>query len=80
MDPMTWYYIIMLVVSLAVSYAMRPKTQHAKPPALEDYSVPTVEEGRPVAKIYGTCWIDDPNVLWWGDVRHFPPIKASGGK
>lgn len=79
MDPATWFYIIMLVVSLVVSVAMRPKPQNAKPPALVDFSVPTAEEGREIMKIFGTVWIDDPNVLWYGDLRT-KPIKAKGGK
>ncbi len=79
MDPVTWIYIIMLVISLAVSIAMRPKPQNAKPPALADFSVPTAEEGRDIQVIFGECWIDDPNVLWFGDLRT-TPIKADGGK
>lgn len=79
MDPVTWFYIIMLVISLAVSIAMRPKPQNAKPPALADFSVPTAEEGRDIQVIFGECWIDDPNVLWFGDLRT-TPIKADGGK
>lgn len=79
MDPLTWYYIIMLVVSLAVSLAMRPKPQNAKPPALADFSVPTAEEGRDIQVIFGEVWIDDPNVLWYGNLRT-TPIKAEGGK
>lgn len=79
MDPLTWYYIIMLVVSLAVSLAMRPKPQNAKPPALADFSVPTAEEGRDVQVIFGENWVEDPNVLYYGNLRT-TPIKAEGGK
>lgn len=79
MDPITWFYIIMLIISIAVSYAMRPKPQNAKPPALTDFSVPTCEEGRDIQVIFGEVWIDDPNVLWYGDLRT-SPIKAESGK
>lgn len=80
MDPVTWFYIIMMVVSLAISLASMPKPQNAKPPALTDFEVPTAQEGREVCVIFGTCWIDDPNVLDYGNLRNFPPIKAKGGK
>lgn len=79
MDPITWVYIIIMVVSLILSFAARPKLQHAKPPALADFDVPTAVEGREVCMVFGTVWIDDPNVLWFGDLR-YTPIKASGGK
>lgn len=79
MDPFTWVQIILFVVSIAVSIASRPKSQNAKPPALADFGVPTVEEGREIQVLHGECWVDDPNVLWYGDLRT-SPIKASGGK
>lgn len=80
MDPYTWVYIILLVISLAVSIAMRPKTQNAPPPSIEDFSVPVAEDGMDITVIFGTVWIADPNVLDYGNLRNYPPIKASGGK
>ena len=62
-----------------ISVAMRPKPQSQKPPSLADFSVPTAEEGREVLVIFGEVWIDDPNVLAFGDLRT-TPIKAKGGK
>lgn len=79
MDPITWIYLIVLVISIAVAYANRPKPQNAKPPALADYGVPTVDEGREVLVLFGEGWVDDPNVLDWGNLRT-TPIKAKGGK
>ncbi|AGG89938.1 hypothetical protein [Rhodanobacter denitrificans] len=80
MDPITWVYIIVLVVSLVVAVAMAPKPKSAKPPALSDFSVPTVEDGREIVDFGGTVWIDDPNITWYGDLKVYPPIKATGGK
>ncbi len=79
MDPMTWIYLIVLVVSLIVAYArvQRPKSTPA--PLLSDFDVPTAEDGREVVDIGGTCWIVDPNVLWYGDLST-TPIKQKGGK
>ena len=79
MDPYTWIYIIMMVVSLAVSIANRPKIQQQPPPLLSDFQVPTAEEGREIKRIYGRVRVKDPNVLWYGNLRT-RPIKASEGK
>ena len=74
-----WVYVFVLILSIAISIAMRPKPQSTKPPSLADFSVPTAEEGREVMVIVGEVWVDDPNVLAYGDLRT-TPIKASGGK
>lgn len=79
MDPITWLYIAYAILVVAVAIAMRPKTQNSKPPSLTDFSVPTAEEGRDIKMIFGTAWIPDPNVLWYGNLRYIP-IKAEGGK
>ena len=79
MDPGTWYYIIVLVISLIIGIAMAPKPQNAKPPAVTDFSVPTAEEGRDIQVLFGENWITDPNVLYYGKLRT-TPIKADGGK
>ena len=80
MDPGTWYYIAMLVFSAIVQYAMRPKTQHAKPPSLEEFSVPHTEQGRDIMVIFGKQRVKDFAVLDYGNLRNEPPIKAKGGK
>lgn len=41
--------------------------------------MPVAEDGRECAMIFGTVWIDDPNVLYYGDLRN-TPIKVKGGK
>lgn len=79
MTPIEWVYLIVMLVIAIYSWVNRPKPQNAKPPALADFDVPTAEEGREVCKVFGTVWIDDPNVLWFGDLR-YTPIQASGGK
>lgn len=76
----TWYYIAMLVVSALVQYAMRPRTQHAKPPELDEFSVPHTEQGRDIMRIYGKVPVEDFAVLDYGNLRNEPPIKAKGGK
>lgn len=76
---MFWVQLILLVVSVIVSYALRPKPAVPKPAALEDFDIPVAEQGRPVPVVFGTILLTGPNVLWYGDLRT-TPIKVKGGK
>lgn len=77
MDPLTALYV--LVVAAVVAYALAPKPPAPPPPALDDFQVPTAEEGRPVPVVFGETWITGPNVLWYGDLAT-DPIRRSGSK
>jgi hypothetical protein len=69
-----WIQVILLIISLAVSYAMRPKPQDAKAAGLSDFQVPTAEDGRVLPVLFGTRDIEGPNVVWYGDLD-VKPIK-----
>ena len=71
---MVWAQIAMLIISLAISYATRPKPQGAKPAGLSDFTVPTAEDGRVIPVLFGTRDISGPNVVWYGDLK-ITPIK-----
>lgn len=71
--------LVIVIVAAVVAYAMAPKPPIPKPAALEDFDVPTAEEGRPIAKVFGECWITSPNNLWYGDLST-EAIKKKGGK
>lgn len=79
MDPITWIYLIVMVVALVVAVAFMPTPKSQKPASLSDFNVPTAEDGREVVDVCGTVWIDDPNVIWYGDMWT-QPIRADGGK
>lgn len=70
--------ILLLVVSMAIQYATRPKPQNAKPAGIKDFKVPTAEDGRPIQVLVGTKWIDSPNWVWYGDLRVTPIRKVVG--
>lgn len=74
-----WVYLVVLVVAAVVSYALAPKPPSPKPPALEDFDIPTAEQGRPIPVVFGTVTITGANVVWYGDLKT-DPIKKSGGK
>lgn len=76
-----WWIVqlVIVIVAAVVAVAMAPKPPQPKPAALQDFDVPTAEEGRPIPKVFGEMWVRDPNVLWYGDLRAIP-IKKKGGK
>jgi hypothetical protein len=78
MDPFT--ALVVLVVAAVISYALAPKPPTQPPPALEDFTVPTAEEGRPVPVVFGEVWITGSNVLWYGDLSTTPIRRSGGGK
>jgi hypothetical protein len=78
MDPMTWVYIALLVISIFVA-SKAAKRNNAQPSSLKDFNVPTAQDGRPVSMCFGDVWIDDQNFIDYGNLRT-EPIKASGGK
>jgi hypothetical protein len=81
---MAWTFIARLVLGLvlsAISYALspRPRTEPPQAGGLDDVSLPTAEEGRPIPVIFGTVLITGPNVVWAGHLR-VDPIRKAGGK
>jgi predicted phage tail protein len=76
---------ISLAISLAlqaISYALtpKPKTQAPKAAGLEDFTLPTATEGRPIPVVFGTVLLRGPNVVWAGALRTEPRYSDSGGK
>jgi hypothetical protein len=75
----TWiYYVVMIIVSL-LSYALRPSPAKPKAATLEEFELPTMEEGAPQCVIFGERCKKDWEVLWYGDLRT-TSIKSGGGK
>lgn len=74
-----WYYVFVLIVAAVVATALAPKPSQPKPAALEDFDVPTAEEGRPIPVIFGTVTVTGANVVWYGALRT-EEIKSEGGK
>lgn len=71
-----WVQIAILIVSALISHANRPKPEKPKPGTVE---TPVVKAGWEYRKVYGTVWIDDPQVIGFkrmGTDR----IRTKGGK
>jgi hypothetical protein len=79
-----WSFVFQIVASLALtalSYALAPRPKTASPRAagLDDLTLPTAEEGRPIPVVFGTVLLRAPNVVWAGDLK-VTPIRKKGGK
>jgi hypothetical protein len=67
-------FIASFVIAIAfavVGELLRPKQTppNAKAAALDDFDIPTAEEGRKIPLIAGKVKITGPNVTWWGDLE-----------
>lgn len=71
--------IIIMIVAIILAVVLAPKPPQPKPASLQDFDVPTAEEGKPYCKIFGEVVVKDPNVLWFGDLSS-EPIRKKGGK
>lgn len=74
-----FWYIAVFIAALVVASAMGPKPQAARAAGLEEVQVPTAEEGREIAVLFGTRVIQGPNVVWYGDLETDSIKKSSGG-
>lgn len=69
------YIAISLLLTVAAEL-LRPKQRppNARAGAVDDFDIPTAEEGRAIPYAAGTVRIDGPNVVWYGDLES-QPIK-----
>ena len=61
-----------MAIMAALSYgimaltAKSPKGMNATPES--EFDMPTAEEGKAIAVLFGTKRLKDPNVVWYGDI------------
>ena len=71
-------YLILLIISALISYAMRPKPENAKPQQVQS---PNTQDGTPAKDVFGTVWIDhDESFLLAWKIVGRDPIKTKSGK
>jgi len=68
-----WTFLIKLAVMVVLAYVLRAKppegTRPPKPAGLEEFDLPTAEEGRPMQVLFGKRKMKGPNVVWYGHLR-----------
>lgn len=69
-------FAIKLAVTMAISMAVGaltakkpPKPRHSPPAGIEQFSVPTADEGRSVQVLFGKKYIAGPNIVWYGNLK-----------
>jgi hypothetical protein len=77
-----WMWIVLYVAMTLVSSLLRPKPtiQNAKPGTIGDKDMPIASQSTPIPVVFGTVWITQPNVVWWGNLRVTAIRRSSGGK
>lgn len=72
-----WVQLVLFVVSMLISWAMRPKVEPPKP---AEGQAPVVEDGAALERIYGTVWTDDGKWTAWSNGTPEPIRKKAGKK
>jgi hypothetical protein len=65
-------FLIQVAIMVALSLLLAPKPKQPKKPlpiGLEQFDIPTAEEGRPIPVLFGKRYIQAPNVVWYGHLR-----------
>lgn len=65
---MEWIALGVAVLALAYTVFFQPKQDAPKAATLEDFQIPTAEEGRTIPVLFGTRMISGANVVWYGNL------------
>jgi hypothetical protein len=79
MTPFEWAYLIVMLIGVAYAATHQPKTPTPVALTLDDVKAPVVEVGKTIPVLFGTRDIEDPMVVWYGNLRTVP-VKTSSGK
>lgn len=66
---MVWVQVAIAVATLVLSFILRPKLESPATQEPQEFDRPVVEEGKEAPVVFGTRWVRDPNVAWFGDVE-----------
>ena len=84
--PAIIWAIVKIAITMAISYGVS-KLLQKKPPSIKanpnTFNQPVIEEGSKYPVIFGTCWIENPIIGWWGDTKAVSRklrIDDSGGQ
>lgn len=67
-----WNFLVQVVIMVALSMLLAPKPKtpdKLKPTGLEQFDIPTAEEGRPIQVLFGKRYVRSPNVVWFGHLK-----------
>jgi hypothetical protein len=76
------HILAIAVILMVVGYTLQAFMQKPvvrKPPSLDDFEIPQVQEGTPHAVVFGDGWLQGWQVLWYGNYRT-KKVKSKAGK
>jgi hypothetical protein len=71
--------VVIAIVAAVISYATQPKPVKPKPASLEDFDLPTPDEGTPQRVLFGERRCQQWMLTYWGNLRA-DAIKTKSGK
>lgn len=75
-----WCLVIMVVMMAASYMIMQSQSgDDQRPTGVDDINFPTASAGKDIPVVFGSRWVNSPNVVWYGDVRT-RPIRTDSGK
>lgn len=74
-----WIQIALFVASLIISYALQPKPLQPKAATIDDFDLPTTEDGTPKIVIFGDVWLNSWCVIGLGNYRNQGIYKKQKG-
>lgn len=67
-DPISLLIQIAIAIIISVvAYVLMPKPKGPKPEAVAQMDNPVAEAGKPCNVVFGTVWVKEVNILWFGD-------------
>ncbi len=63
------YFVAMVIVSAAISYALAPKPKKPAPPSAQTITSPQLDAGVPIQKPFGRMKLRNPNTIDYGGDR-----------
>lgn len=79
MDPISIAIAIGIMIVSALLTTLLIKPNKVKPASLEDFDMPTHEDGTPECVLFGDGWVTGAMICWYGNLRT-TKIKSDGKK
>lgn len=64
-----WAAIAISLIMSAISYALMPKPPKPQNAVVGEVKIPEPPKGKPVPVVFGTVWIKNPGVIYYGNKR-----------
>lgn len=63
------HLFVQLIVSLILAIALAPKQKKPPPPPIEQVEGPISDEGDSIPVVFGTVYLEQTCMVWYGDQR-----------